>query len=58
MTLDLYGHLFPDDLDDVATRMGEGLRAAAAAGKSAGMTAGCGQDVGTDPIRPRHEPYK
>jgi hypothetical protein len=21
MTLDQYGHLFPDDLDDVATRM-------------------------------------
>ncbi|MFE3443502.1 tyrosine-type recombinase/integrase [Nocardia sp. NPDC059180] len=29
MTLDNYGHLFEDDLDDVADRMGEGLRAAA-----------------------------
>ena len=36
MTLDLYGHLFPDDLDDVASRMSTGLRAAK-----------CGQNVGT-----------
>ncbi|EON30829.1 phage-related integrase [Gordonia terrae C-6] len=26
MTLDLYGHLFDDDLDEIAVRMGEGLR--------------------------------
>lgn len=38
MTLDNYGHLFEDDLDDVADRMGEGFRAAAAQ---------CGQNVGT-----------
>ncbi|MGC5024434.1 tyrosine-type recombinase/integrase [Tsukamurella sp. DT100] len=30
MTLDTYGHLFDDDLGEVADRMGEGLRAAAA----------------------------
>ncbi|WP_157106479.1 hypothetical protein [Nocardia arthritidis] len=29
MTLDNYGHLFEHDLDDVADRMSEGLRAAA-----------------------------
>ncbi|MFE3360668.1 tyrosine-type recombinase/integrase, partial [Streptomyces californicus] len=29
MTLDNYGHLFDDDLDGVADRMGAGLRAAA-----------------------------
>ncbi|MEU7764346.1 site-specific integrase [Nocardia sp. NPDC049190] len=40
MTLDNYGHLFEDDLDDVAERMSEGLRAAS--GK-------CGQNVGTAP---------
>ncbi|MGV9783917.1 tyrosine-type recombinase/integrase [Nocardia farcinica] len=28
MTLDNYGHLFDDDLDGVADRMGKGLRAA------------------------------
>jgi integrase len=56
MTLDLYGHLFPDDLDDVATRMSEGLRAAkngasptAGAAQSPQSTMMCGQDVGTDP---------
>ena len=42
MTLDNYGHLFEDDLDDVAERMGAGLRKAAAE---------CGQNVGTPPIR-------
>ena len=36
MTLDLYGHLFHDDLDALADRMGAGLDAAE-----------CGQDVGT-----------
>lgn len=40
MTLDNYGHLFEDDLDDVADRMSEGLRAAAQK---------CGQNVGTAP---------
>ncbi|MGY0501035.1 site-specific integrase [Nocardia sp. FBN12] len=40
MTLDNYGHLFEDDLDDVAARMGSGLRLAAA---------GCGQSVGSRP---------
>ncbi|MGW5374606.1 tyrosine-type recombinase/integrase [Nocardia sp. NPDC003999] len=40
MTLDNYGHLFEDDLDDVADRMSEGLRAAAQK---------CGQIVGTAP---------
>jgi hypothetical protein len=56
MTLDLYGHPFPDDLDDVATRMSEGLRAAkntasptAGAAQSPKLTTVCGQDVGTDP---------
>ncbi|MEU7628664.1 site-specific integrase [Nocardia sp. NPDC049220] len=44
MTLDTYGHLFPDDLDDVADRMGEGLRAAA--------SARCGQNVGTEVDQP------
>ncbi|QDH85072.1 tyrosine integrase [Gordonia phage Dardanus] len=28
MTLDLYGHLFDDDLDQIADRMGAELRAA------------------------------
>lgn len=37
MTLDQYGRLFDDDLDDVAELMGDGLRRAA----------GCGQSVGT-----------
>lgn len=40
MTLDNYGHLFDDDLDHVADRMGAGLRTAAAE---------CGQNVGTRP---------
>ncbi|WP_258081183.1 tyrosine-type recombinase/integrase [Nocardia nova] len=40
MTLDNYGHLFEDDLDGVAVRMGAGLRAAAAE---------CGQNVGIRP---------
>ncbi|MRH88049.1 tyrosine-type recombinase/integrase [Nocardia sp. SYP-A9097] len=40
MTLDNYGHLFEDDLDNVADRMGDGFRAAAAR---------CGQNVGTPP---------
>ncbi len=40
MTLDNYGHLFEDDLDDVAERMGEGLRGAAAR---------CAQNVPTTP---------
>ncbi|MFI6366045.1 tyrosine-type recombinase/integrase [Nocardia sp. NPDC050630] len=40
MTLDNYGHLFDDDLDGVADRMGVGFRAAAAR---------CGQNVGTRP---------
>ncbi|MEC3952513.1 site-specific integrase [Nocardia sp. CDC153] len=40
MTLDNYGHLFDDDLDGVADRMGAGFRAAAAK---------CGQNVGTRP---------
>ncbi|MFI9633007.1 tyrosine-type recombinase/integrase [Nocardia sp. NPDC051929] len=40
MTLDNYGHLFEDDLDDVADRMSEGLRAAAQK---------CGHIVGTAP---------
>ncbi|WP_231509212.1 site-specific integrase [Nocardia sp. NRRL WC-3656] len=43
MTLDNYGHLFEDDLDGVADRMGAGLRAAAAE---------CGQNVGTEPDSP------
>jgi integrase len=33
MTLDQYGHLFPDDLDDVADRMDD-------------LVSGCGQNVG------------
>jgi integrase len=40
MTLDNYGHLFDDDLDGVADRMGVGLRAAAAR---------CAQNVPTAP---------
>ncbi|GGL09735.1 tyrosine-type recombinase/integrase [Nocardia jinanensis] len=40
MTLDNYGHLFEDDLDDVAERMGGGLRAAALR---------CAQNVPTPP---------
>ncbi|SUE14690.1 integrase [Rhodococcus gordoniae] len=43
MTLDLYGHLFDDDLDAVATRMGKGLRLAAVNG----VLTECGQNVGT-----------
>jgi hypothetical protein len=57
MTLDLYGHLFPDDLDDVAARMSVGLRAArtaatappGGAGESPQITPECGHGVGTDP---------
>lgn len=40
MTLDNYGHLFEDDLDGVAVRMGTGLRAAAER---------CAQNVPTKP---------
>jgi integrase len=32
MTLDLYGHLFPDDLDDAATKMDD-------------LVSGCAQNV-------------
>lgn len=41
MTLDNYGHLFDDDLDGVADRMGAGFRAAA--------SARCAQNVPTRP---------
>jgi hypothetical protein len=35
MTLDQYGHLFPDDLDDVADKMD-------------GLVSGCAQNVPTE----------
>lgn len=44
MTLDNYGHLFDDDLDGVADRMGAGFRIAAA-----NAAARCGQNVGKRP---------
>lgn len=40
MTLDQYGHLYPDDIDDIAVRMGARFRAAAErrAGKTRGTS--------------------